>query len=62
MYRVLKPFTDLKDGNRKYQQGDTYPRAGLKVRASRVWELQQAKYISKANKAVGGRETDGDTN
>lgn len=55
MYRVLKPFTDLKDGNRKYQQGDDYPRAGIKVRDSRVWELQQARYISKEC------ETDGDS-
>lgn len=56
MYRVLKPFTDLKDGNRKYQQGDDYPRAGIKVRDSRVWELQQARYISKEREADGNSE------
>lgn len=39
MYRVIKFFTDLKDGNHPYNIGDTYPRNGLDVSAERITEL-----------------------
>lgn len=50
-YRVTKNFIDLHDGNRQYNIGDEYPRAGLNVRASRIEELLEKKVI----KVVGGK-------
>lgn len=38
-YRVIRDFIDLKDGNRAYKPGDTYPRVGLRVRQSRIDDL-----------------------
>jgi hypothetical protein len=38
-YKVVKYFTDLQDGNYAYKVGDTFPRKGLKVLASRYKEL-----------------------
>lgn len=39
MYKVIKYFTDLQDGNYAYHEGDIYPREGLEVLASRFKEL-----------------------
>lgn len=38
-YKVVKYFTDLQDKNYVYNVGDTFPRKGLKVLASRYKEL-----------------------
>lgn len=38
-YKVVKYFTDLKDGNHPYQVGDFYPREGLEVSEERIKEL-----------------------
>lgn len=38
-YKVIKYFTDLQDKNYVYNVGDTFPRKGLKVLASRYKEL-----------------------
>lgn len=38
-YKVIKHFVDLQDNNHKYDEGDTYPRKGLKVMQSRINEL-----------------------
>ena len=39
MYKVIVMFTDLKDGNHKYEVGDTYPRKGYKPSLVRIKEL-----------------------
>ena len=39
MYRVVKTFADLQDGKRLYQPGDTFPRPGLEVTATRLAAL-----------------------
>lgn len=39
MYRATVAFNDLKDNNRSYEAGETYPRPGLKVSAARIKEL-----------------------
>ena len=39
MYRVIKRFIDLKDGNHAYSVGDTFPRNGVKIDAERLEEL-----------------------
>lgn len=39
MYKVIKTFVDLQDGNYKYDVGDTYPREGVSALPSRVKEL-----------------------
>lgn len=39
MYKVIKNFRDLQDGNHRYLVGDTYPRAGVKVTKARINEL-----------------------
>ena len=39
MFRVIKHFTDMQDGNFAYEIGDTYPRKGLSVLPSRIKEL-----------------------
>lgn len=31
-YKVIKPFTDLKDGNHVYRTGDDYPHKGRLVK------------------------------
>lgn len=36
MYRVIKYFTDLQDGNHAYEVGDIYPREGLTVSEKRI--------------------------
>lgn len=39
MYRVIKHFCDLLDGNRPYNAGDIFPREGLAVTEARLTEL-----------------------
>lgn len=39
MYKVIKTFVDLQDGNYKYDIGDTYPRDGMSALPSRTKEL-----------------------
>lgn len=39
MYRVIKYFTDLQDGDRAYNVGDTFPREGVTVTPERIKEL-----------------------
>lgn len=43
MYKVIKYFTDLQDNNFAYNVGDTYPREGFEVLASRIKELSSKK-------------------
>ena len=43
MYRVINPFRDLKDNNRLYSVGDTFPHNGVEVGAERVAELASDK-------------------
>lgn len=43
MYKVIKHFTDMQDGNFAYEIGDTYPRKGLSVLPSRIKELASDK-------------------
>ena len=38
-YRVVRPFTDLQDGNYAYNTGDSFPRDGMTVTMSRINEL-----------------------
>ncbi len=47
MYKVIKFFTDLKDGNRPYKVGDIFPRAGLQVSEERLKELSSANNLQK---------------
>ena len=43
MYRVIKAFTDMQDGNFAYQVGNEYPRKGMSVLQSRINELASNK-------------------
>ena len=43
MYRVIKAFTDMQDGNFAYQVGNEYPRKGMSVLQSRINELASSK-------------------
>ena len=43
MYRVIKSFTDLQDGNYLYRVGDEFPRTGKKVTDERIDELASAE-------------------
>ena len=45
MYRVIKPFRDLKDNNRLYSVGDTFPHDGVEVDAERIAELASDKNL-----------------
>jgi hypothetical protein len=42
MYKVIKFFTDLQDGDHAYHEGETFPREGLTVTAKRLEELSSA--------------------
>lgn len=50
MYKVIHYFEDLKDKNRPYNVGDTFPRRGLKVSQERLVELSSNK--NKQKKAL----------
>lgn len=39
MYRVVKFFTDLQDGDHPYHVGDSFPREGVEVTEERIREL-----------------------
>ena len=39
MFRVIKHFTDMQDGNFAYNVGDEFPRKGMSVLPSRIREL-----------------------
>lgn len=39
MYRVVKFFTDLQDGDHPYHVGDIFPRDGVEVTEDRIKEL-----------------------
>ena len=39
MYKVIHYFEDLQDHNHPYNIGDTFPRDGMKVSESRLYEL-----------------------
>lgn len=39
MFKVIKFFTDLQDGNHPYEVGDTFPRKGVEVTEERLVEL-----------------------
>lgn len=39
MYRVIRFFTDLHDGDHPYSVGDPFPRQGVKVTEERLAEL-----------------------
>ena len=43
MYRVIHKFYDLKDNNRAYSVGDTFPHNGIEVDAERIEELASDK-------------------
>ena len=43
MYRVIKAFRDLKDNNRLYSVGDTFPHNGVEADAERIAELASDK-------------------
>lgn len=45
MYRVIKPFRDLKDNNRLYSVGDTFPHNGVEVDSERIAELSSDKNL-----------------
>lgn len=42
-YRVLANFSDMKDGNHAYKEGDLYPREGVTVSEARIKELSGIK-------------------
>lgn len=42
-YIVINHFTDLQDNNRKYKEGDIYPREGYEPSAERIDELSTDK-------------------
>ena len=39
MFKVVKSFYDLQDGNYLYKKGDKYPRSGLVATENRISEL-----------------------
>ena len=43
MFRVIKHFTDMQDGNFAYNVGDEFPRNGMSVLPSRINELASNK-------------------
>lgn len=45
MYRVIKPFRDLKDNNHVYSVGDTFPHDGVEVDDERIAELASDKNL-----------------
>lgn len=43
MYKVIKYFEDLRDNRHAYNEGDAFPRKGLKVSKARIAELASDK-------------------
>lgn len=48
MFKVVKLFTDLKDGGHLYNVGDRYPREGLQPTEERIKELSGSNNKQKA--------------
>lgn len=42
MFRVIKMFTDLHDGDHLYNVGDEFPREGVEVSVERLAELSSS--------------------
>ena len=60
MYRVIKRFTDLQDGNHLYIEGDTFPREGVTASEARLVELSTAanrRHIPLIEKVEDGTST-----
>ena len=47
MYKVIKFFTDLQDGNHAYNVGDIFPRKGVAVSEERIAKLASANNVRK---------------
>ena len=47
MYKVIKYFTDLQDGNRPYNVGDVFPRDGVEASEERIAELAGSNNLQK---------------
>lgn len=47
MYKVISIFSDLEDGKRVYEVGDTFPREGVEVSESRLNALSSDKNTAK---------------
>ena len=47
MYKVIKYFTDLQDGNHPYNVGDVFPREGVEVSDGRIAELAGSNNLQK---------------
>ena len=47
MYVTLQRFADLKDHNRIYEAGETYPRPGFDVSAERLAELEGSDNLAR---------------
>lgn len=45
MFRVVRFFTDLKDGGHAYHVGDVYPRDGVAVTPERIKELSTTSNV-----------------
>ena len=47
MYKVIKHFVDLKDGNYSYNEGDCFPRKGAFASDERINELAGSNNLQK---------------
>ena len=47
MYKVIKYFTDLQDGNHPYNVGDAFPREGVTASDERIAELAGSNNLQK---------------
>lgn len=66
MYKVIKYFTDLHDGDHPYNVGDSFPREGIKVTEDRIKELagpdnKQGEPLIELVEDEGPEDTDGDS-
>lgn len=52
MYKVIKDFIDLKDGNHKYKAGDEFPRSGFTARQTRLQQLLDAEVIKEEKEVI----------
>ncbi len=51
MYKAVKYFVDLADGDFSYSKGDAFPREGVSVSEERLKELVSMGLIKQARKA-----------
>lgn len=62
MYKVIKYFLDLQDGNHPYHVGDVFPRSGVEVKEERLEELagsenrQKVPLIAKVDETADADE------